>query len=592
MPKAELKFRLEWENDIPKLAGVHPAYEWQNIPWKKFERIVYKLQKRIHQASCREDVKLVRRLQKTLTRSFAAKCIAVRKVTQDNRGKNTAGIDGIKSLKPHQRMRLVEDLKLNGKSNPVRRVWIPKPGKTEKRPLGIPTIHDRALQALAKMALEPEWEAKFEDNSYGFRPGRSAHDAIEAIFLAIRYKPKYVLDADIAKCFDKINHQKLVEKINTYPTMSRQIKAWLKSGVVDFTNRVKEFIEIGEGTPQGGVISPLLANIALHGMEEFIKNKFPKISTWKNGERYNRNPAHLIRYADDFVILHEDLEVVTKCQQYIEEWLSTIGLELKPEKTRISHTLTTINGKAGFNFLGFEIRQFNTKSSGRCKGKKLGFVSIIRPCKESIKIHCKIIGDTIKYGKNLSQEKLIDQLNPIIRGWTNYYATVSSSLTFNRVDWTTFNQLWAWAKRRHAKQGRKVAKDKYWKTKGKNRWTFMANEDNTLAQHIDVKVKRHTKVQGNRSPYDGDWLYWSVRKGKHPTTPKRIATLLQRQKGKCTGCGQYFKDRDVLEIDHIIPKFKGGNNSYNNLQLLHGHCHDTKTTEDRGDFGQVHRGAV
>lgn len=236
---------------------------WNAIPWRKLEIRVWKLQKRIFRASQRGDTEIVRRLQKTLMRSWSGKCIAVRKVTQDNQGKKTAGVDGFKSLTPKQRLTLVNQLKVTGKSKPTRRVWIDKPGKAQKRALGIPTMYDRALQSLVKLALEPEWEARFEPNSYGFRPGRSALDAVEAIFLNVRAKAKFVLDADIAQCFDRIDHQSLLNKLNTFPTLSRQIKAWLKSGVMDNG----KFSDSEEGTPQGGVISPLLANIALHGLE-------------------------------------------------------------------------------------------------------------------------------------------------------------------------------------------------------------------------------------------------------------------------------------------------------------------------------------
>jgi RNA-directed DNA polymerase len=241
--------------------------EWRSINWKKLERRVFKLQKRIYRASERGDIKALRKLQKMLMKSWSAKTLAVRRVTQDNQGKKTAGVDGVKSLTPKQRLDLVSKLHLGTKASPTRRVWIPKPGTEEKRPLGIPTMKDRALQALVKLALEPEWEARFEPNSYGFRPGRSCHDAIGAIFLSIKHKAKYVLDADIAKCFDRINQRKLLHKLNTFPTMRRQIKSWLKAGVMDG----KELFPTSEGTPQGGVISPLLANIALHGMEYRIK---------------------------------------------------------------------------------------------------------------------------------------------------------------------------------------------------------------------------------------------------------------------------------------------------------------------------------
>jgi RNA-directed DNA polymerase len=283
------------------------------------------------------------KLQKTLIRSWSAKCIAVRRVTQDNQGKNTAGVDGVKTLTPKQRMNLIGKLKLTGTAKPTRRVMIPKAGTTETRPLGIPTINDRALQALVKLALEPEWEAKFEPNSYGFRPGRSCHDAIEAIFIGIRGKAKYVLDADIAKCFDRINHKALISKINTYPTMSRQIKCWLKAGYCFHGN----LFPTNEGTPQGGVISPLLANIALHGMEERVKQY---AETLKGAKAINRPALSLIRYADDFVILHEDLNVVKKCQEIIANWLSDMGLELKPSKTKLTHTLNELDGNVGFEF--------------------------------------------------------------------------------------------------------------------------------------------------------------------------------------------------------------------------------------------------
>jgi RNA-directed DNA polymerase len=196
--------------------------------------------------------------------------LAVRQVTQDNRGKNTAGVDGVKSLTPPQRIELVESLRLTGKAMPTRWVWIPKPGTTEKRPLGIPTLTDRARQALVKQVLEPEWEAQFEPNSYGFRPARSAHDAIEAIWVAINKKAKYVLEADIAKCFDRIDHTALLAKLNTFPTLRRQVKSWLKAGLMEGG----QLFPTAEGTPQGGVISPLLANIALHGMETAIHQAF------------------------------------------------------------------------------------------------------------------------------------------------------------------------------------------------------------------------------------------------------------------------------------------------------------------------------
>src|ERR687886_2478701 len=381
--------------------------EWNNIPWRKLERYVFKLQKRIYRASSRGDVRAVRRLQKTLMRSWSAKCLAVRRVTQDNQGKKTAGVDAIKSLSAVQRLKLVKNLKLSRKAKPTRRVWIPKPGTEEKRPLGIPTMTDRALQALVKQALEPEWEALFEPNSYGFRPGRSCHDAIGAIFISIRQKANYVLDADIAKCFDCIDHKALLNKINTFPTIRRQVRAWLQAGVMDG----KELFPTSEGTPQGGVISPLLANIALHGIENQINQAFPKRKLYKEGKYvgFSYRP-NFIRYADDFVILHEDITVVQRCKEIISEWLKGMGLELKPSKTRLAHTLIEYEGNPpSFNFLGFNIRQFQVgkHQSGKNNGKLLGFKTIITPSKEKQKIHYSQVASIIEAHKTATQRALI-----------------------------------------------------------------------------------------------------------------------------------------------------------------------------------------
>jgi len=332
-----------------------PMYGWNTLRWPKIQRDVFKLQKRIYQASRRGDVKRVRKLQRLLLRSWSARLLAVRRVTQDNRGKKTAGVDGVKSLSPPQRLTLAENLKLEGRAKPVRRSWIPKPGSDEKRPLGIPIMADRARQALVKAALEPEWEARFEANSYGFRPGRSAHDAIKAIYGAISQKAKWVLDADIAKCFDRINHEALLAKINTSPTLRRQIKAWLKAGVMSDG----KLFPTEAGTPQGGTISPLLANIALHGLELMIIRHFPR-------HHVGFNRPLVVRFADDLAPLHAEREVIELCWKLVSEWLAEMGLELNPRKTRIAHTLETVEGVAGFDFLGFQIRPLPGRENEVC----------------------------------------------------------------------------------------------------------------------------------------------------------------------------------------------------------------------------------
>ena len=552
--------------------------EWHSINWRKLERSVYKLQKRIYQASARGDVKAYRRLQKTLMKSWSARALAVRRVTQDNQGKKTAGVDGVKSLTPKQRLELTGNLNLGSKVSPTRRVWIPKPGTEEKRPLGIPTIKDRALQALVKLALEPEWEARFELNSYGFRPGRSCHDAVEAIFNSTRKKPKYVLDADISKCFDRINQEALLRKLNTFPTIRRQVRAWLKAGVMDG----KQLFPTSEGTPQGGTISPLLANIALHGMEERIKQYAETLPTKRGRNRLdNYRSLNLIRYADDFVILHEEITVVQRCKEIISEWLQGMGLELKPSKTMLTHTLNQYEQeKPGFDFLGFTIQQFPV---GKYHSKQ-GFKTIITPSKQKQKVHYDQIASVIETHKAAPQAALISHLNPIIRGWANYYATVVSKDTYSDIDNLMYQKLSAWAKRRHPKKNGEWVSKRYWQSIGGDNWVFATRKEGLtslrLLKHSATPIVRHVKVKGESSPYDGNLVYWSTRMGKNPEMPSKVSKLLKKQKGKCTHCGLFFRENDVLEVDHKIPKSQGGKDISDNLQLLHRHCHDTKTAND------------
>lgn len=564
------------------------VYEWKAIPWRAIDKDVFKLQKRIYQATKHGNEVNVHRLQRLLIKSWSARCLAVRRVTQDNRGKKTAGIDGIAKLSQRDRLKLVEEIKSPPKPKPVRRVWIPKPGKKELRPLGIPVMRDRAYQALVKLALEPEWEAKFEPNSYGFRPGRSCHDAIEAIFASLKYVPRYVLDADIKGCFDNIDHAALLAKLETYPFLRRIIRGWLKAGIMDGL----ELTTPRSGTPQGGVVSPLLANIALHGLEEAIANSFPKKKVVNGAQEYRYQPK-VVRYADDFVILHKELEVVERCKAIASEWLARMGLELKDSKTRISHTLSSHEGNAGFDFLGFTIRQFSVgkthhgKSGGAArKGTdgRVPFKTIVKPSNESVKRHYRVAASIINRHSQSKQEDLIRALNPRIRGWCNYFSTSVATDTFNKLDHLVVRKLLRWGRRRHQSQSRRAMVAKYFnvrRDKGTLRpWDFIAPNRWRLIRYADTGIRRHVMVGGGRSPFDGDFVYWGRRLGTHPMLPTRVTKLLRRQEGKCRSCELQFRYGDAMEIDHVIPRVRGGKDVYDNLQLLHAHCHGAKTVRD------------
>lgn len=577
----------------PKSAFMEKTEGWRQINWKQVEQTVFKLQKRIYAASRCGDIQRVRKLQKTLMRSWSARVLAVRRVTQDNQGKKTAGVDGLKSLSPAARLDLATDLKLSSRAAPTRRVWIPKPGKAEKRPLGIPTLRDRGVQALVKAALEPEWEARFEPNSYGFRPGRSAHDAIRQLKNCIHRQAKFVLDADIAQCFDRIDHQYLLKKLNIHGQLRRQIRAWLKAGVVDLGRWHSTVV----GTPQGGVLSPLLANIALHGLEERIKAEFPcdgskRIRSSYAIYGYMVTQPIVIRYADDFVILAEEPQVIQRCRLVLMDWLQDVGLALRPDKTRLTHTLDPAlseDGIAGFDFLGHHIQQYPTGKYHAAKvspKKRLSYKTLITPTKQASKAHQTVIGAIVHRLIAAPQAALIRALNPVIRGWTLFYRVSNAQHVgeLSRQDHLMYLKLRRWAKRRC--NSIKTGTQKYWKTIGNNHWVFTSDPDRTeplrLLQHkqFGSHINAYVKVKGDKSPYDGDWVYWSTRQGYYPDIPRQQASLLKRQRGKCAWCELFFRTGDVLEIDHRIPRSCGGQDEWQNQQLLHRHCHDAKTAAD------------
>ena len=550
-----------------KTQGLSLKVAWQGIPWKKVHRHVFRLQKRIYRATQRGDVRTVHKLQKLLVKSWYARLLAVRRITQDNRGRHTAGIDGVKSLTPPQRWHLANELGLDGKASALRRTWIPKRGSTtDKRPLGIPTQADRARQTLVRQALEPQWEAKLSAHTYGFRPGRSCHDAIGAIFTAIRYRPQYALKIDSAKCFDTIEHRALLAKVQAPPLIRRQLKAWLQAGILEEDH----FLPTTAGTPQGGSCSPLLALMALHGMEEAITQVYPH--------------ARVITYADDGVVLHEDRQVLEHCQELLKTWLAQMGLRLNEAKSRIRHTLE--GEQPGFAFLGFDIRQYRVGKHQSGKGPRghgrLGYKTLIKPDKANVKDHLAELGRIIKRGRALPQGLLIRQLNPTIRGWANYYRTGVSQAVYHRLDHLLWIKLRSWARWRHPHKSIGWVTRRYWHRLGA-RLTFATSatgpEAASLRAHSEVMITRHVKVQGNRSPYDGDWVYWSARQGRHPMMSSQLARLLKEQRGQCRYCGLFFQHDDRIEVDHINGNHR--DSRFANLQALHGHCHNAKTREHR-----------
>lgn len=565
---------------------------WNFIRWTDVKRRVRRVQRRIYKAKKLGQKSRVQWLQKLLINSIDAKLLAVQLVTTLNKGKITAGVDGIplknRKLTDKQKMALVKSIRLDGKASSIRRVWIPKPGKDEKRPLGIPTIKDRAKQALAKFALEPEWEAVFEPNSYGFRPARCTQDAIESIFAGLRQKTnKWIFDADIRKCFDRIDHKALLKKLDTFPEMEKQVKAWLEADIMEgYANAPKDIKPSVMGTPQGGVISPLLANIALHGLENHLKEYVTRLPTPRKGANRGtiakKKALTIVRYADDFVLIHEKLEILTQCIEETKKWLTHVGLEINEEKSAIK------DSRNGFKFLGFQIIQVRKEGNYKVK---------ITPSMEKQSALLKKVRKVLQLNKASSSYNLIRTLRPIIIGWANYYRYCECNDTFRKLTNAIFKKIRAWVFRRDTRNGRKIVKEKYFPSgktysfKGKNHkdnWILYGKQKSQngkiseifLPHIVWVPSEKFVKVKGDKSPYDGDYIYWGMRLDKYDNLPTRTRNLLKRQKMCCALCKQKFTTFDQFEVDHIIPLRSGGKDTYDNLQLLHRHCHVKKTSSD------------
>jgi RNA-directed DNA polymerase len=577
-------------NTMSETINYFNGLTWDKVVWSDSYNKVRRIQKRIFKASQSNDTKQMWFLQKLLLRNPHAKLIAVHSVTTLNKGRKTAGVDKQIVTSAEEKIQMASNLRINGKANLVQRVWIPKPGKTEKRPLGIPTIQDRAKQALCKLALEPEWEAKFEPNSYGFRPGRSAHDAIEAIYLNLHHDvDKYVFDADIRKCFDRIDHEALLSKLNTFPLMKEQISAWLKAGIFDPYANTPRITTPEMGTPQGGVISPLLANIALHGLEEhllnFVSNRnFPKPhKDAAKGTKTKRMALGMIRYADDFVIIHRNLEIMNRVIQETKNWLTQMGLTISEEKSKL------ILASQTFQFLGFQIAYVRTQEKFRVR---------ITPSKDNVLRILKKVRQVVQNNKAASSYELIGTLRPLLLSWANFFQFCECKETFNKVDHFVYQQIRAWVFRRAIRQGRERVKEKYfpshlvykfqgreyhanWILNGIKKLKGDKRSNNFLPKISWLASRKFVKVKGNASVYDGNEVYWTLRNPRYSILSTRVKNLLIRQKGKCPYCKSAFTTDEQMEVDHIIPISQGGKDTYNNLQLLHRQCHVEKTRKEK-----------
>lgn len=459
---------------------------WQFINWNKVYKEVKSLQQRIVKAVKEGRYNKVNSLQWLLTHSFSAKLLAVKRVTE-NTGKFTAGVDSITWNTPSQKLSAARLLVRKGyQAKPLRRVYIPKKNG-KKRPLGIPTMYDRAMQALYLLALDPVSETTADNCSYGFRPKRSCADAIARCFIHLSRanSATWILEGDIKGCFDHISHQWLLENI---PVDNMVLNQWLSAGFIDN----KTLFPTKEGTPQGGIISPTLANMVLDGMEQVIYNA-TGVTTRDNGwQHINKHKIHMVRYADDFIITGSSKEILeTTVLPVIRQFLENRGLQLSEEKTMI----TSIH--EGFNFLGQNVRKYDN-------GKLL-----IKPSKDSFKSITTKIKEVVRKNRATSPEKLIQQLNPIIRGWCNYHRHICVNKHFSKLDMRAWNTLWRWAVKRHPNKGGVWIKNKYFRSDATSNWVFSGmdkgGKSHNLVKACQIKVIRHRLINGNANPYDPDW---------------------------------------------------------------------------------------
>jgi RNA-directed DNA polymerase len=543
-------------DDLGAASFARPTH-WHQINWRQVHEQVRGLQIRIAKATQDQDWRRVKALQRFLVRSFSGRCLAVRRVT-DNAGKRTAGVDGMTWSTPESKWHALQHLNSRGyRPLPLRRVFIPK-SNGKWRPLGIPTMHDRAMQALFLLALDPVAETLADKNSYGFRRDRSTADAIAQLFILLARKgaAQWILEADIKSCFDEISHEWLVKHVHMDKAILRK---WLKAGYMESS----QLFPTTAGTPQGGVISPTLANFALDGLESELIARFGATAHFDRKHRVS-----VVRYADDFVITGVSKELLeNEVKPVVEAFLAERGLRLSPEKTKVTHIAE------GFDFLGQNVRKYNGKL-------------LIKPSSKNVKTFLDKVRALVKGHPMTKQEDLIGMLNPIIRGWANYHRHIVSSRTFAKVDYQIWWTLWRWAKRRHSTKGVRWVGKRYFHAIGPEKSVFCAAVRKPKGATVVVRlfkashlrIVRHIKVKWGMNPYDPACDdYFEQRKRARMLQrlvgkpfPRLIWTL---QDGLCGICGQIIGEDDAWHLHHVVRPAKGGSDAPPNRHMLHLNCH-------------------